>query len=139
MRSLSTRSRLLLPLVVWTLFVWVSRLRNIWSDDELSDTGQIIRTVVAVIFVAFAAATGVRLWQLRGRALETVDRWLIWAFIVWTIGFWLVRGVGIILDDHPIGFTVVHSVLMAISISLAVVGSRAVSDRSISSTLATAR
>lgn len=139
MPSLSERSRLLLPLVVWTLFVWVSRLRNVWSDDELSSGGQMIRTVVALVFIGFATATGVRMRRLRGQPLETADRWLIRGFVIWTIGFWTIRGVGIILDDHSVGFTVVHTVLMIISITLALVAARVLSGRYISSSLAAAR
>ena len=36
-----------------------------------------------------------------------------------SVGFWFVRGVGIIADDHTLGFTVVHTVLMVVSIGLA--------------------
>jgi hypothetical protein len=62
--------------------------------------------------------------------------------IIWTVGFWLVRGIGIMVDDHTLGFTVVHTVLMVISIGLAVIASRALNAAnlgSISSSRAVAR
>ena len=39
--------------------------------------------------------------------------------VVWTVGFWLVRGGGILLDDHDAAFTVIHTALMVVSIVLA--------------------
>jgi hypothetical protein len=98
--------RVLLVLVVWTLVIWLSRLRNIWTDDDLSSGGQMARTVVALVFVGLAV---VAWWR---PALAP-------GFAVWTIGYWSVRGVQIVLNDHPVGFTVVHTVLALISIGLA--------------------
>jgi hypothetical protein len=42
------------------------------------------------------------------------------AFAAWTVGVWVVRSIGIWVHDHPVGFKVVHTVLAAISIGLAV-------------------
>ena len=92
-------------LVGWTCFLWVSRLRNVVGNDELSDAGVAWRVGVVVVFVALAALA------VAGRAVPV----LVW----WTVGFWVVRGGGIILDDHDLGFTVVHTVLMAVSIGVA--------------------
>ena len=122
---MSTRTKLLAPLVVWTLFVWTSRLRNVWMDDDLGLSGQVIRTVMAAVFLAFGLATARLLRVQRRRALESRHRMLVGGFIAWTIGFWLVRGVGIIVDDHTLGFTVVHTILMVISIALAGLATRA--------------
>jgi hypothetical protein len=36
-----------------------------------------------------------------------------------SVGYWLVRGTGILVADHDVGFKVVHTVLMVISIVLA--------------------
>ena len=38
----------------------------------------------------------------------------------WTVLVWTVRGGGILLDDHEVGFKVVHTVLAVCSIGLAV-------------------
>ena len=37
----------------------------------------------------------------------------------WTLGFWVVRGGGILLDDHDAAFKAIHSALMVVSIGLA--------------------
>lgn len=92
-------------LVGWTVVVWASRLRNVLGDDELDDRGVAWRIVVVVVFVTLAVASA------SGRAVSI----LVW----WTIGFWLVRGGGILLDDHDVGFTVIHTALMAVSIAAA--------------------
>ncbi len=83
----------------------MSRLRNVLGNDELSDTGVAWRVGVVIVFVGLAglAATG--------RAIAV----LVW----WTVGFWLVRGGGILLDDHDLGFKAVHTVLMVVSIGAA--------------------
>lgn len=121
---MSSRVKLVGPLVAWTVFVWGSRLRNIWTADDISTNGQILRTVFAGVFLALGCAMGWRLWARRGRALGQSTQRVLMVLIVWTVGFWLVRGIGIIVDDHTLGFTMVHTVLMVISIGLAVVASR---------------
>ena len=101
-------------LVAWTLFVWVTRTRNILGDDELSTAAAAWRLAVSVLFVALAAGVVVarRTGQPDPGAALAV-------FVVWTIGYWLVRGVQIIAADHDLGFTAVHTVLMVVSIALA--------------------
>lgn len=130
---MSSRLKFLGPLVVWTVFVWASRIRNIWNDDELSTSGQLLRTVFAVIFLTFAAALVQRLVARRGEPLRRGDRALLLAFVLWTVGFWLVRGIGIIVDDHSFGFTVVHTVLMVVSIAIAGLAASVLRGSSISS------
>ena len=114
-----TRDNLAVPiLVAWTAFVWISRLRNVLGNDDLSSAAELWRIAVVVVFVALA---GGALWAWRSRDDEPGrSRWPLRVLCVWTVGFWTVRGVGIVLDDHTVGFTVVHTVLMAISIGLAV-------------------
>ena len=104
-----------LVLVGWTLFLWVSRLRNVFADDELSAAGVAWRVVVVVVFVAFA---GVVIASLRtGRPPL---RAAVQALALWTILFWLVRGTAILLDDHEASFKAIHSALMVVSIGAAV-------------------
>ena len=114
-----TRDRLAVPiLIAWTAFIWISRLRNVLGNDDLSSAAELWRISVVVVFVALA---GGALWAWRSRHDEPGrSRWPVRVLCVWTVGFWTVRGVGIVLDDHTVGFTVVHTVLMAISIGLAV-------------------
>ncbi|MDQ1438863.1 MAG: hypothetical protein QOK43_2492 [Acidimicrobiaceae bacterium] len=42
--------------VVWTVYVWVTRLWNIWRDSSRDVGFKAVHTVLAVISVAFAAA-----------------------------------------------------------------------------------
>ena len=117
-----TRARLpLIVLVGWTIFLWLSRLRNVLRDDDLSGAGIAWRVAVVVVFVALAIAVVVAMRTGRPPLRETVT-----ALVGWTIAFWLVRGTGILLDDHDTSFTVVHTVLMVVSIGVAVWAGRSV-------------
>ncbi len=101
----------------WTLFVWVNRIRNIWTDDTLTTSGQVGRTMLVASFVVPAMILAVTL--LRG----TWGRWFpafIRAFAAWTVAVWLVRMVGIALHGHEAAFVVVHAVLAVVSSVLAV-------------------
>ena len=133
MPDVSRTAKLVGPLVLWTLFVWASRIRNIWIDDELSTGGQVLRTGFAIVFLTFAIAMAYRLYVGRGSELTPGDTRILAPFVAWTIGFWLVRGIGIIVDDHTTAFTIVHTALMLVSIGIALVASKALSMRSISS------
>jgi hypothetical protein len=101
-------------LVVWTFLVWTSRVRNIMAADELSSTGRAIRVAIAVSFVTLAVGTAV------GLVRKQLDRRWLTALVGWTVLVWTVRGGGILLDDHEVGFKVVHTVLAVCSIGLAV-------------------
>ncbi len=97
-------------LIGWTLFLWASRTRNVVSNDELLAWGTAWRLGVVVVFVAMAVVALRR--SVRNRVLPV----LVW----WTIGYWLVRGGGIVFNpNHDVSFKVVHSVLMVISIGAA--------------------
>lgn len=116
------RSRLVLwALVGWTLFVWANRLRNIWTDDGLTTSGQAGRSALALSFVLPALVIGATLLRRRwGRWFP----WFVRAFAAWTVAVWVVRMVGIALHGHDIGFVVVHLVLAVLSSVLAVVAWR---------------
>ena len=98
-------SRPIAGLVAWTVLLWLSRLRNVVRDDDLSTGGTIWRVVVVVVFV--------------GSALLAASGRLVTWLVVWTVGFWVVRGGGILVDDHELAFTVIHTALMVVSIALA--------------------
>ncbi len=102
-----------LILAVWTFLVWTTRIRNIWTDDDLTIGGQVWRTGLAGIFTIFAIGTVV-LWR-RGRGAA---KW-VRAFAVWTIGVWAIRAIQIGLADHGAAFKVVHTVLAVVSTCLA--------------------
>lgn len=101
-------------LVVWTLFVWVSRLRNVVDNDELTDFGRGWRIVVVGIFVSLAGLVCISKWKKSELFTPSVI-----ALALWTIGFWLVRGGGILIGDYSAGFKAIHTVLMIVSIGLA--------------------
>ena len=99
-------------LVSWTVFLWLSRLRNILGDDDLTSTGRAWRIGVVVVFVLLATVTAA------GLIRRTVVPLMV--LIVWTVSYWLVRGTGILLGDWSVNFTVVHTVLMVVSLGLAI-------------------
>ena len=100
-------------LIGWTLFLWLSRLRNVVNNDELSSSGRAIRIGVVVVFVTLAVAA---VGAVRRRRTKVVA-----LFVAWTIGYWLVRGIGILADgEYSIGFKAVHTVLMAVSLTLSI-------------------
>lgn len=114
------RFRPALALSAFTVLVWTTRIRNIWTDEELSTAGQVGRTALALAFTAFAVATVVA-W-VRARRVGTVTdgaRRLVRAFAVWTTAVWVVRGVQIALADHDAAFVAVHTALAVASIALA--------------------
>ena len=116
-RIQSTMTPWLWALIGWTLFLWLSRLRNVANNDELSASGQVVRIGVVVVFLALAA--GAAIGMRRGRLMPAV------VFVTWTIGYWLVRGTGILIDgEYSIGFKVVHTVLMLVSLSLSALTAR---------------
>jgi hypothetical protein len=43
--------------VVWTVYVWVTRLWNIWNDGTRGAGFKLVHTALAVVSVAFAYAT----------------------------------------------------------------------------------
>jgi hypothetical protein len=134
----STR-RLLLdvgPLVVWTALIWISRIRNIWEDDDLSTRSQTISTLIAVVFVVLAVVTAVILYRSRRHGLSRISGGVIMAFAAGTIGYWVVRGIEILFDDHSGGFKLLHTMLALVSCALAALAWRAVrgiSDREVAS------
>ena len=90
----------LIAFFAWTVFVWAGRIRNGGS------------VLLAASFLVLAA---IALWR-RGR-------WIT-ALAGWTIAVWAVRTPYILVHDHPVGFKVVHTVLAAVSIALAVSAQR---------------
>lgn len=114
------RLRPALVLAAWTFLVWTTRIRNIWTDDDLTTGGQLWRTGLAGVFTVFAVGVIV-LWRRRADA----STW-IRGFAVWTIGVWAVRAVQIGLADHGTAFKVVHTVLAVVSVGLALWADRTV-------------
>lgn len=120
-----TRLRPALVLAGWTFLVWTTRIRNIWTDEELTTTGQVGRTALSLAFTAFAVVTAAAYVRARRGAPWSWTAGLIRGFTVWTIGVWAIRAVQIGLADHGVGFKVVHTVLAVVSALLALWADRA--------------
>lgn len=122
-----TRLRPAVVLSAFTLLVWTTRIRNIWTDESLSTTGQVGRTALSLTFTAFALAV-LWLWrQGRGQALAPASAPLVVRlFAAWTIGVWAVRAVQIASAGHDTAFVAVHTVLAVVSTVLAVWAARSV-------------
>lgn len=102
-----------IALIVWTLFVWTTRIGNIWNDDALTDGEKWGRTGLALSFTVLALAAAHAVYHRtswRGYVVKT--------FAGWTIGVWVVRSVGIATSDHEASFIAVHLILATISIAL---------------------
>ena len=105
-------------LVIWTVFIWVSRIRNLINDPEVELSEKIWVFVVAGIFlllvlVALIFLTG--LWKKHGPATARFAA----IFGLGTSVFWLIRGAGILFEtQHDFGFKFIHSGLAFISIFL---------------------
>ena len=47
----------------WTLFIWVTRIRNILGDESRDTSFKVVHVTLAVVSVAFAAA----IWRVASR------------------------------------------------------------------------
>lgn len=112
-----------LVLVVWTLFVWVGRVRNILVDDDLDGRSQLWRLALAFAFITLAVGLTAALvpfvcWgraRSYGRARQ-IARGLAWFGIV----VWPIRAVTILLDTYDPAFKVVHTILAVVTVGLGV-------------------
>jgi succinate-acetate transporter protein len=108
-----------LALAAWSLLVWTTRIRNIWTDDELTSGEQLARTALALSFTVLALAVGYA--ALRQRSWR---RAIVLTLAGWTLAVWGVRSIGIATADHDPAFIAVHLVLAVVSIVLAVLAVR---------------
>jgi hypothetical protein len=111
----------LLALVVWSLYVWSTRIRNATGDDTLSSGSKAFSVALSLTFLAFAVAGVVVLVRAWSRPLARVEALVLRAFAAWTVAVWVVRIPMIVLDDRSVAFKAVHAVLGVISIVLAAV------------------
>ena len=95
-------------LALWTVLVWGTRISNI-----LSDGGGAGALTVAVGLTALGAAA---IASLLTRRLP----WAVPALAVATVVVWAVRVPLVLAHDHEAAFVVVHLVLAAVSLALAV-------------------
>jgi hypothetical protein len=98
-------------LPLWTLFVWLTRVRNVVRDDGVG-----LGVVVPLGLVALAV------YALVDRRRGTVP------LATATVLVWLVRLPFVFAHDHSAAFELVHTALAAVSVGLSVAalrGSRA--------------
>jgi len=54
---------------LWTVYVWVTRIWNIWGDETRDGAFKAVHTVICVISIGFAVAAWVVVSNVRRRAL----------------------------------------------------------------------
>ncbi len=59
---------------IWTVYVWVTRIWNIWNDASRDGAFKAVHTVICVISVGFAIAAWVVVSQVRRKRLAADDR-----------------------------------------------------------------
>jgi hypothetical protein len=59
MRTLRTRSTLLLAAAAWTIWIWVTRIWNILGDPAHDAAFKTVHSLLALVSVAFGVALGV--------------------------------------------------------------------------------
>ena len=109
----------LVALVLWTLYVWITRISNAAGDAALSAGGKAFSIGLSSTFVGLALAGGVVAVRSWSRPRTSGERALLTVFAAWTTVVWLIRVPMIALADHVVGFKVVHAMLGIISIGLA--------------------
>ena len=111
-------ARLVCVLVAITVVVWVVRVVNVFGDDSLSGSARLWRLLVAGCFLVFAGlAVAVLSGRWAGHRLGSTR--LVAMFCLWTMVFWAVRSIGILLGDYDTEFTLVHVLLAMVSVGVA--------------------
>ena len=118
MRPMVRLARLACVLVAVTVVVWVVRVVNVFGDDSLSGSARLWRLLVAGCFLVFAGlAVAVLSGRWAGHRLGSTR--LVAMFCLWTMVFWAVRSIGILLGDYDTEFTLVHVLLALVSVGIA--------------------
>ena len=105
-----------------TLLVGIIRGYNLFEDNEISNGERVWSLLVSTVFLLAAIAViKILVGSWRDRNIKKSR--LITAFCIWTVTFWIVRSVGILIADHGAGFKIVHACLAIVFILLATVRS----------------
>ena len=106
-----------------TLLVWIIRVYNLFEDNEISNGERVWSLLVSTVFLLAAIAViKILVGSWRDRNIKKSR--LITAFCIWTVTFWIVRAVGILIADHGAGFKIVHACLAIVFILLALIVNR---------------
>lgn len=107
-------------LVLWTVGIWGSRLRNIVSDDDLAGFELFVSVAVAIFLVGSAIAVAMSMakdLQWHGRALGIL--------VIAGVARFTTRGIAILASSEwDTGFKVVHTVLWVVTVALSVLAAR---------------
>ncbi len=118
-----------LAAIVWTLFVWVGRIRNVLADDQTEGAARIGVLVLCASFVLPTLVLVASLLRRRGE-VGSLSVWLARGLLVWSGAFWLWRmGEMVITGGREPAFVAVHAVLGVVSVSLWALALRAMSLR----------
>ncbi len=115
----------LIVLVVWSLYVWATRISNAAADPTIRAGSKAFSIGLSLSFIVLAVAGLVILVRAWSRPKTNGEVLIVRLFAGWTIVVWLVRIPMIVLADHvpsgsdPAAFKTVHAVLGLISIGLA--------------------
>ena len=105
------------------LLVWIIRVYNLFEDNEISNGERVWSLLVSTVFLLAAIAViKILVGSWRDRNIKKSR--LITAFCIWTVTFWIVRSVGILIADHGAGFKIVHACLAIVFILLALIVNR---------------
>ena len=106
-----------------TLLVWIIRVYSLFEDNEISNGERVWSLLVSTVFLLAAIAViKILVGSWRDRNIKKSR--LITAFCIWTVTFWIVRSVGILIADHGAGFKIVHACLAIVFILLALIVNR---------------
>ncbi|HJP15558.1 MAG TPA: hypothetical protein QF762_01150 [Acidimicrobiales bacterium] len=110
--------RRLWVLTIWTVFIWVNRVRNLISDSEVTSSEKIWVFIISGIFFFLALISLTLLvgfWKKYGSGTARFAA----IFGLGTSAFWFIRGVGILFaSHHDFGFKFIHLGLALVSIFL---------------------
>ncbi len=106
-----------------TLLVWIIRIYNLFNDNEISNGERIWRLLVAVIFLLAAMAV-IKVLIGSWRDRNILNSLLVPAFCIWTITFWFVQSVIMLITDHEAGFKIAHACIAIVFILLALIVNR---------------
>jgi FtsH-binding integral membrane protein len=105
-----------LPLAIWTLLLWTSRIKNILQNSDLTYVAVSVRVLVALIFLVLALLT------VRSSLRKKENQVWLTTLCLWSLVYWPVRGGLILIDSqYSIGFKTVHTALMTITLGLVAV------------------
>jgi hypothetical protein len=108
-----------------TLFIWGNRIWLAWTNPDDTVAEKLVWSTPITLFVLAALVLGGQLLAGTDRRRPGFVRGVT-ALAAGTTLYWAVRTPMILLADHPVGFEVVHAVLAAVSVTLAVAAWRSV-------------